>query len=161
MIRPLRCIYYFLRHSFLFFFFIFFLSLSLTFYGHDLEQCKTTAVLDKRFLVFGLYKRVPSEMCLRHCTKSIDSNSSYACAKSHPGICFPLIYSIMPNDSVSRQWRPWSNCVDAQADLGFHCQVMPYDIVRIAQPIYRLCFLSFRILWHILRLEALIHWLTL
>ena len=35
------------------------------------------------------------------------------CAKSHPGICSPLIHSIVSNDSVSRQQRPWSDCAYA------------------------------------------------
>ena len=28
---------------------------------------------------------------------------------------------VISNDSVSRQWRPWLDCIDAQAGLGLHC----------------------------------------
>ena len=59
-----------------------------------------------------------AKKCLRLCAKSIDSDSSRACAKSHPCICSSLIYSIVSNESVSGQQRPWSDCADAQADLG-------------------------------------------
>ena len=38
-----------------------------------------------------------------------DSVSSHACAKSHPGICSPSIHSIVSNDSVVGQRRPWSD----------------------------------------------------
>ena len=44
---------------------------------------------------------------------------------SHPVICYPLIHSVVSNDSVSGQRRPWSDCADAQADLGFRCPHMP------------------------------------
>ena len=33
----------------------------------------------------------------------------------------------MFSDSVSGQWRPWSDCADAQSDLGLHCPRMPED----------------------------------
>ena len=38
-------------------------------------------------------KNVPSSM-----PKCADSDSSHACAKSHPGICSLLIHSIVTND---------------------------------------------------------------
>ena len=34
-------------------------------------------------------------------------------------------YSIISNESVSGEWRPWSDCVEAQADLGLCCLHMP------------------------------------
>ena len=43
-------------------------------------------------------------------------------------LCFPFIYSVVSNDSSSGQWRPWSDCPDVQADLGFHYQHMPKDM---------------------------------
>ena len=42
------------------------------------------------------------------------------CPKSHLGICSPVLHSVVSSDSVSGQWRPWSDC----ADLGFHCPYM-------------------------------------
>ena len=38
-----------------------------------------------------------------------------------------LILFIVPNDSVSGQRRPWSDCADAQAVLGLRCPHMPED----------------------------------
>ena len=69
--------------------------------------------------------------------------SSCACAKYHPGLCSPLIYSIVFNDSVSGQWRPWSACADAQADLCLRCPICPKTRYRLARPIsydQELCF---------------------
>ena len=43
---------------------------------------------------------------------------SCACANYHPGFCPPFIHSILSNDCVSGQWRPWSDCASAQSDLG-------------------------------------------
>ena len=47
--------------------------------------------------------------------------------KFHPGICSALIHSIVSNDSVSGLRRPWSDCADAQADLGLRCLHMLND----------------------------------
>ena len=48
--------------------------------------------------------------------------------KSYPGVCSPLIQSIVSNDSVSGQRRPRSGYADAQADLGLCCLHMPKDM---------------------------------
>ena len=59
-------------------------------------------------------------------------------AQSHLGICSPLIYSIVFNDSVSWQRRSWSDCADTQADLGLRCPHMPEDTfsIGVAQTFY-------------------------
>ena len=46
-------------------------------------------------------------------------------AKSHLGLCSPLIRFIVSNDSISRQQRPRSDCAYAQSDLGLRCPCMP------------------------------------
>ena len=69
--------------------------------------------------------RAKENWCLRICAKYKDADLSRACVKSHPGICFPFIYSVVSNESVSGQRRPWSDCADAQADLGLCCPHMP------------------------------------
>ena len=48
-------------------------------------------------------------------------------AEYHSGLCSPFIHSIVFNDSVSREWMPWSDCANAQADLGLLCQHIPED----------------------------------
>ena len=61
--------------------------------------------------------------------------SCCACAKCHPSLCSPVIQSVVSNDSVGGQWRPWSDCylhitddcADAQADLGIRCPHMTKD----------------------------------
>ena len=40
-------------------------------------------------------------------------------------LCSPFIYSVVSIESVSRQWRPWSDCTGVQADLGLRCLHMP------------------------------------
>ena len=47
-------------------------------------------------------------MCLWACSKYTYSDSSHACAKWQPGICSPLIYSVVSNYYVSGQRRSWS-----------------------------------------------------
>ena len=44
-------------------------------------------------------------------------------------LLFLVIYicSAVPSDSISGQWRSWSDWADAQADLGLHCLHMPKD----------------------------------
>ena len=65
-------------------------------------------------------------MCLRACAIFCTySDSSNACAKSHTSICSPMMYFIVSNDSASGQRRPWSDCADAQADLGLRWLPMP------------------------------------
>ena len=49
------------------------------------------------------------------------------CAKYHPGLCSPSIQSVVSNNSVIGQWRPWSDCADAQSDLGLRCPHLPGD----------------------------------
>ena len=36
----------------------------------------------------------------------------------------PVIHSVVSNISVCGQWRPWSDCADAQADLDIRCPHM-------------------------------------
>ena len=38
-----------------------------------------------------------------------------------------ILFYIVSNDTVSRQWKPWLDCVNTQADLGLHCPQMPYE----------------------------------
>ena len=68
-------------------------------------------------------KTVPSNMC-----KICRFRSSCTSATYHPALCFPFIHSVVSNDSVSRQWRPWSDCLDAQAGLSLCCLNMPKDM---------------------------------
>ena len=42
-----------------------------------------------------------SEKCLRGCAKCADSHHPCACARSHQGLCSPLIHSVVSNDSGS------------------------------------------------------------
>ena len=65
---------------------------------------------------------VPSNM-----RKIRRSRLSCARAKSHPGLCSPLVYFNVSNDSVVGQRRPRSDCASAQSDLGLCCPHMPED----------------------------------
>ena len=53
--------------------------------------------------------------------------SSCACTKYHLDLWSPVIHSVVASGFVSRQWSPWSDCADAQADLGLRCTHMPED----------------------------------
>ena len=39
----------------------------------------------------------------------------------------PLKHSLVSNDPVCKLQRPWSDCMDAQADLGLCCPHIPQD----------------------------------
>ena len=77
-------------------------------------------------------EKVPSSM-----RKMGGFTSCCTCAKSHPGICSPLKHSIVSKDSVCGQWRPWSDCAYAQADLGLRCPHFTEGKFRMARPIYK------------------------
>ena len=77
-----------------------------------------------------------TKSCFRACAKCADSHR-LAHAQSHPGICSPLKHSIVSNDSVSGQWRPWSDCAHAQADLGLCCRICPKTRFRMGRTKYR------------------------
>ena len=80
-------------------------------------------------------------MRLQACAKRTDSDSSCACVKYYPGLWSPFIHSVVSNDSVSGQWRLWSDCADAQADLGLRCTHIPEDTFRLAGPILQPIFI--------------------
>ena len=70
--------------------------------------------------------------------------SFYTYAKSHPDSCSPLKHFIVFNDSVYEQKIPWSDCANAQADLGICCQHMPestffYGMTHIFLPCLEKC----------------------
>ena len=56
-----------------------------------------------------------------------DSDSPHACAVSHLGISSPLIYFVVPNDSVGRERNPRSDSAYTQSFLGIHCPQMLED----------------------------------
>ena len=51
--------------------------------------------------------------------------SSWPCSKYRPGLFCSFIHSVVSNDSVSGQQRPWPDYADAQADLVLFCLHMP------------------------------------
>ena len=46
-----------------------------------------------------LYKPRQVKKCLQACTKYMNSHRPAHVQKSHPGLCFPLIHSIVSTDS--------------------------------------------------------------
>ena len=64
--------------------------------------------------------------CLRTWTKHTDADQP-ALAKFHLGLCSSFTIFCTINDSHSWQLRPWSDCNNAQADLGLCSQHMPED----------------------------------
>ena len=86
-------------------------------------KLKTMKSTHKYNLLHGPYQ---AKKCLRTCSKC-RFRSSCECAKYHSSLCSQFIHSVVSNDSVSRQWWPWSDCRFAQLDLGLHCLHMPED----------------------------------
>ena len=73
-------------------------------------------------IIFGPHQ---AKKCLRTCANKCRFVLACACAKYNLGLCSPFMHSVVSNDSVSGQWRPWSYCADAQANLGLLCPHMP------------------------------------
>ena len=71
-------------------------------------------------------EKVPSSMRKR-CWFTL----SCTCAK----LIRDLKHSIVSKDSIRGQWRPWLNCADAQADLGFLSPHMPKVTFSHGEPI--------------------------
>ena len=93
-----------------------------------------------QFLVveFSMYlnRRVFVMKSLRTCAKYTDADHPGHHAKCRLGLCSLFIHSVVTNDSVSRKWRPWSDCVDVQADLGLQCpHICPKTCCGMARPI--------------------------
>ena len=63
-----------------------------------------------------------AKTCLQTCLKCGDSDHP-----AHLELCSLFIQSLISNDSVSGQWRLWSDCTDAQSNQGLLCPHMPGD----------------------------------
>ena len=96
----------------------------------NLGVCVFVFFLTRYFTLTGP-RQAKKSMC-----KMCGFTSSCPCARSHPGICSPFIHCVLSNDSVCRQWMPWSACTDAQSDQGLHCPHMPRHIFAWCSPIY-------------------------
>ena len=51
--------------------------------------------------------------------------------KYHARPLLSLVRSVVYNDSVSGQWRSWSDCEDAQSDLDLRGPIMHEDTFRM------------------------------
>ena len=98
-------------------------------------------------------------------TSGPDSDSSHTCTKYHLGSCSPFIHSVISDDSVNGQWRPRSDCADAQADQNLHCQYIPKDTfshiyIYNSDQTYRLIWVFAVCLTHCIlnRLSHTIYW---
>ena len=74
-----------------------------------------------------LRKAASSETMPSNMRKMSEFRSSYACAKYHPGFYSPFVHCQVSNNSVSGQRRPWSDCAEAQVDVGLRCPHMLKD----------------------------------
>ena len=92
---------------------------------YHVDNCLTclclTVLIKALHTLSGLHK---AKQSLQTCAKCEDSDHP---AQSIIHTCAPLIPSIIFNDSVTGQWRSWSDCSDVQADLGLCCPHMPKD----------------------------------
>ena len=64
---------------------------------------------------------------------------SCACANYHRSLCSPFVHSLVSNDSVSGQWRPWSDCACAQTDVGLRRPLMPEDTLSHGAATHVVC----------------------
>ena len=85
----------------------------------------------KTLLWAASFEKVPANI-----SKMRRFRSSCACEKYHPGLCSPIKHSVVYNDSISGQWRPWPECANAQADLDLRSPHTPKDTFYMAGPLY-------------------------
>ena len=71
--------------------------------------------------------RVKQKQCLWN-TQKAQNQLICTWAKYHQDLCSSFVHSAVSNDSVSWQGRPWSDCAEAQSDLGLRCPHMPEEI---------------------------------
>ena len=90
-------------------------------------DCLAVSFSEQRLINLICWPR-QAKMCLWVCAKCTDSDSSHACAKYLPGIYSLLIHSVVFSNFVSGQRKSWSDCAEAQADLGLCCPLMPEDM---------------------------------
>ena len=57
--------------------------------------------------------------------ENVQSQIILCMCKVWPGPLFSIQIPVVPNDSISRQWRPWSDCILVQPDIGIHCPHIP------------------------------------
>ena len=85
--------------------------------GTDISKCLKEAlgIRDNESRLYLYYM----QKCLRTCAK---------CAHSDlPEHARRLIRALLYQMIVSGQWRPWSDCADAQSDQGLRCSHTPED----------------------------------
>ena len=76
---------------------------------------------------FSIWTASSEKQCLPTCAKSTNSDYPAHLRRISWGLCSSFIHSVVSNDSVSGQWRPWLGCANAQADQGIRCPHMPED----------------------------------
>ena len=87
-------------------------------------RCSSVIINISKYNLNHVKRKFPSNMC-----RTRRLRLSCSCAKYHPGLCPPFIHCVISNDSVSGQWRPWSDCADAQSDLGLGCPYIPENTI--------------------------------
>ena len=65
--------------------------------------------------------------------------------KASSGLLLFIWHSVESNDSFSGKRRSWSDCADAQSDLGLRCPHVPEDKFRMSQSVFYNAFLIFHI----------------
>ena len=92
------------------------ISLAKKRFGTGKKTCIFELIHEKRICIDTSSKKVPSRL-----RKICRYRSSCAC------LCSPLIHSVVSNDSVSGQWRPWSDYANAQRHIFAYCRMHEVD----------------------------------
>ena len=65
--------------------------------------------------------RVKRKSAFEHAQNKQSDHPAHAQCMYYPGLWSPFTHSMVCKDSVKGQWRPWSNCANAQFDQGLRC----------------------------------------
>ena len=107
---------------------------TITFPHQPLKSISKVAVLHRFYCIHYNGPR-QAKICLRTCAECTDSDSPRACAKTHPGICFPLIHSVVSNDSVSGQQDPDQTAQMSRLIWAFAVRICQKTRFRMARHI--------------------------
>ena len=96
-----------------------------------------------------IYLKIWKRPFRQHLAKSVFEHAQNALVQiilrihKHPlGLCSLVIHFVVSYDCLSRQWRSWSDCWDAQSDLGFTVHAWPKSTFLLGgliwQPVWQI-----------------------
>ena len=109
---------------------------------------------------YASYGPRQAQRCIRACAKCSGSDSSHSCAKSHPGICYQLIYSIVSMIQLANSAGPDQTAQMRRLIWASAVRICPKTRFRGAALVMKLCLLAVtrtKILCHMREMLNTVH----